>query len=154
MAFTYALPVLCAFFAIIFKMRLTFSDSLLAALGILAAALITAFSQLAVWRQSLTAEGSTKKMAHEPERWLLDTSVSHLLAGAYSAIIACVLIVLTKAVTIPPDFPWLLHEVGCGLIILVTVHVVASLALALPGLYDSYVQLNNVDPLLNGQNKE
>lgn len=128
---------------------LALDDTLLAALAILAGALITAFSLLASWRNSVKAktQGSDD---YAPERWLLDASSAHLLAGAYSSIIASLIVMLTKAISIF-SAPWIM-VVGNSLAIGFSSHVTMSLLIALPSLYAAYVQLNDVDPFLNGQN--
>lgn len=148
--FTYLLPIGIGVTSFTRDATLNFADSLLTMLGILAAALITAFSQLASWRKQLTDEGDSKILAHSPERWLIDSSVSHIIAGAYSSVIACILIITSMAITIPDSwtFPHI-HSLGSALITLMTSHTIVSLLLALPGLYSAYIQLNKIDDSLN-----
>lgn len=128
---------------------LPIEDPLLASLAILSGALITAFTLLASWRNSVSAktQGSTDYAA---ERWLLDTSSAHLLAGAYSSIIASVMVMLFKALNLL-NMSWI-TVIGTSLEIGISSHVVMSLLIALPSLYAAYVQLNDVDPILNGHN--
>lgn len=128
---------------------LSVDDALLASLAILSAALITAFSLLASWRNSVS-EQSQGAHNHARNRWLLDTASAHLLAGAYSSIIASIVVILTKAFGLL-NCP-LVEAIGNSVAIGVSSHVAMSLLVALPSLYAAYVQLNDVDPFLNGQN--
>lgn len=148
----YAVPVGAGVAAYAFDLKLSFGDALIAVMGILAGALIAAFSQLANWRQVFRDNGG---MGTSPERWLLDSSISHILAGAYSAIVASILTLLSMAVELPqwPSLsPWI-HRIGCVMVALFSVHVVMSILVALPNLYSAYVQINHVPKELNGQDR-
>jgi hypothetical protein len=124
------------------------SDPLLASLAILAGALITAFSLLASWR-TLISEHAQGSRDYSPERWLLDTSCAHLLSGAYTSIITAVIIILGRATEAFNSS--VCRLISDSLALGLCTHVVMSLVIALPGLYAAYVQLNDVDPVLNGQ---
>lgn len=128
---------------------LSIDDSLLASLAILSAALITAFSLLASWRNSVS-EQFQGAHDHARKRWLLDTASAHLLAGAYSSVIASIVVILTKALNLLNNS--IIEAIGNVIAIGISTHVVMSLLIALPSLYSAYVQLNDVDSFLNGQN--
>lgn len=147
---------LCIYFVPIFMSKnhdfgvkpVAISDTLLASLAILAGALITAFSLLASWRSSVSSANEDFEECG-PERWLLDTSAAHLLAGSYSSIVAAVVAVFTKLLA--PIDNNVVQQICNSLTIGFSAHVVVSLLIALPGLYAAYVQLNDVDDVLNSQ---
>lgn len=144
----YGVPLVLA--ALALPMRIHFSsDTLLAMLGILAGALISAFGQLASWRDSIKGTKRTDD-ANRPERWLLDSAASHILAGAYSSVCAAVLVLLSMVITLPNILPAWAHGIGTMAILLFSSHVATSILVALPALYSAYVQLNDVPGILNG----
>lgn len=100
----------------------------------------------------VTKENPKDDDAHRPERWLLDSSASHILAGAYSAIFAVILTIVGMIVTLPdtPAIPEWSHHVCTALILLFSSHVATSVLVSLPALYSAYVQVNEVPPALNG----
>lgn len=148
----YALPCCTVIATFMFGLNIDSSDTLLSMLGILAGALIAAVGQLAAWRESICKENPKDDDAHRPERWLLDSSVSHILAGAYSAIFAVILTIVGMIVTLPdtPAIPEWSHHVCTALILLFSSHVATSVLVSLPALYSAYVQVNEVPPALNG----
>lgn len=144
----YGLPlfvgVLDAILLIAFKVSLSesFKNSMLSALGIIAGALIAAFSQVATWRDKLSAVQEKKENAERPDRWLVDCSAAHLIAGACSALMACVLIILSLLVApISLMSDWIKGALDVGICV-VLMHVVVSLYVALPGFYAAYIQVN------------
>lgn len=102
--------------------------------------------------ESIRKENPKDDDAHRPERWLLDSSASHILAGAYSAIFAVILTIVGMIVTLPdtPAIPEWSHHVCTALILLFSSHVATSVLVSLPALYSAYVQVNEVPPALNG----
>lgn len=147
----YFVPFSLAGGALIMRPRFS-PDTLLAMLGILAGALITAFGQLASWRETIT-EKDKDGDAHRPERWLLDSVTAHILAGAYSSVIAAVLTLLSVVITLPQTLPAWTHGIGTATILLLSSHVTTSILVALPALYSAYVQLNDVPGILNGNDR-
>ncbi|WP_152600288.1 hypothetical protein [Bifidobacterium callitrichos] len=147
---TYFIPIACGVVSAMLNYHLASADSLLSMLGILAGALIAAFAQLASWREKFS-EHWTKDRAHKPERWLLDAAIAHLLAGAYSSVVASLLVIVSLIVNLPTYFPAITHSICSALIIVLGIHVVVSLLTSLPKMYAAYVQLNHVSQLLNGQ---
>ncbi len=146
----YVVPPSAGIAAYVLKFQLDFGDTLIAVMGILAGALIATFSQLANWRQLFKTDN---EIGTSPERWLLDSSIAHILAGAYSAVLVSIITLVAMAVQLPalPSLsPWI-HRVGSVVIVLLSAHVAVSILVALPNLYSAYVQINQVDPLLNGQ---
>ncbi|MBI0151255.1 hypothetical protein [Bifidobacterium sp. M0353] len=148
----YIVPLSAGIAAYVLRLQLNFGDTLIAVMGILAGALIATFSQLANWRQIFKAD---KGLGTSAERWLLDSSIAHILAGAYSAVLVSIITLIAMAVQLPalPCLsPWI-HRVGSVVIVLLSAHVAVSILMALPNLYSAYVQINDVIPLLNGRDK-
>lgn len=146
----YILPISSGVAAYICALKVNFGDTLIAVMGVLAGALIAAFSQLANWRQLFTGDDG---LGSSPERWLLDCSIAHILAGAYSAILVAIFTLLSMVIELP-ELPWFspwVHRIGCVVITVLSTHVVMSILMALPNLYSAYVQINHVPPVLNGQ---
>lgn len=107
-------------------------------LAVIANMLMVAFNRLAVWRQTLAKDKSGK---YDADKWLIDATVAHVLAAVSSAIIACVLLCVpvTRAVQ--------------GFASMFATHTTISLLFVLSALYAAYVQVNRVDPRVNGNDR-
>ena len=145
----YGLPLLAGVLDVILlitcKVSLSesFKNSILSALGIVAGALIAAFTQVATWRDKLSAVQEKKKNAERPDRWLVDCSAAHLIAGACSALMTCVLVILSLLLApISLISHWVKGALDVGICV-VLMHVLVSLYVALPGFYAAYIQVNH-----------
>ncbi|MGL4940754.1 MAG: hypothetical protein ACRC44_05295 [Bifidobacterium asteroides] len=146
----YIVPLSAGIAAHLLRLHFDFCDTLIAVMGILAGALITTFSQLANWRQIFKAD---KGLGTSTERWLFDSSIAHILAGAYSAVLVSVITLIAMVVQLPVSpylSPWI-HRVGSVIIVLLSVHVAVSILMALRNLYPEHARINDVIPLLNEQ---
>lgn len=129
------------------------SEGLLASMGVLASALIASFALLASWRSGfpvLPDDTSDRKILDlKGNKWLVDSSSTHMLAGAYSAI--CSSIVAAELACFESIQPHGMTVIAYSLAIALASHVAASLLIALPGLYAAYTELNDVQTALDGQ---
>lgn len=128
------------------------ADGILSSMGVLAAALIASFSLLASWRggmQSAREETrSSTARAEDGDLWLLDSSSAHMLAGAYSSVLASVIAMIL--VIFEQDLPYWIDSISYAFTLLLVTHVTMSLIISLPGLYAAYMSINNVRAALNG----
>lgn len=128
------------------------ADGILSSMGVLAAALVASFSLLASWRGGMQSTGkeikSSTTRAEDSDLWLLDSSSAHMLAGAYSSVIASVIAMIL--VIFEGDMLCWINNIAYAFTLLLVTHVTMSLIMSLPGLYGAYMSINNVRAALNG----
>ncbi|WP_104129617.1 hypothetical protein [Cryobacterium sp. N21] len=136
------------FCSLYFSWDIVSSDGLIAGIAIFAGGFLAAFTHLSSVRQVLDARHSTLGAAEAPERDLVDIAVTRLLgATLVSATTAAILVVGTS---IAPDEEG--HVVG---VFAAATWAGSTLSLilffsAVPALYSAYLQMNRVDPGLDG----
>lgn len=137
--------------SLVFGWTIKSSDGLIAGIAIFAGGFLTAFTHLSGVRQTLDARHAWQGAAERPERDLVDISVTRLLGATLaSAATAAILVVGTSVAT--DD-----HDRVMGVFAAVTwAGSALSLVLffsAVPSLYSAYVQMNSVDPGLDGSRR-
>lgn len=127
------------------------SDGLIAGISIFAGGFLAAFTHLSTVRQTLDDRHAQQGAAERPERDLIDIAVTRLLgATLVSAATAAVLVVGTSTATDEEG-----HVVG-GFAAATWAGSALSLVLfvsAVSALYSAYLQMNKVDPGLDGSRR-
>lgn len=137
--------------SLVFGWTVKSSDGLIAGIAIFAGGFLTAFTHLSGVRRTLDARHDQQGAAERPERDLVDIAVTRLLgATLVSAATAAVLVVGTSVATDDQD-----RVMG---VFAATTWAGSALSLmlffsAVPALYSAYVQMNVVDPGLDGSRR-
>jgi hypothetical protein len=139
---------------------------LLAGVALLAGALIGSFGTMTTLRLKIAELGGPDDEGLEPERDLLDESVSHVLLAALVAATDAVALVIgtntaatapivgvTKAAAAASTAPGTVTGFWASAAIALSAYLFLIFVMLLPRLYAAYVQLNNVRDGLNGQNR-
>jgi len=141
----FAFPLALGIYMQITKACLADPGSILAVLGLLAGALLAAFSQLSSWRSVLSARAD---LSEKRDRDHLDETAAQLLVASYMSATAAGFLVLGTNVTASPTgalgTPWSAIVGALG------AHVLVVFLIAVPRLYSAYVNLNAVRDELNG----
>ncbi|MFD4420267.1 hypothetical protein ACFWN7_02040 [Agromyces sp. NPDC058484] len=134
-----------------FRWTIRSTDGLIAGIAIFAGGFLAAFTHLSTVRQTLGERHAQQGAAERPERDLVDIAVTRLLgATLVSAATAAVLVVGTSAAANDEG------EVVGGFAAATWAGAALSLALftsAVSALYSAYLQMNRVDPDLDGSRR-
>lgn len=154
MVTVYGIPLAVSIFSYCNEFNLDISNILLTVLGIIAGALLALFAQLAAWRQTFDDKKHKNKRIYNAERWLIDSSVSHVLAASFSAVISCIVLIIAFFLSkLQITYSVQLVRICNSLAVLFSIHTLLTLLLVMPALYSAYVQVNDVSPQLNGNDK-
>ncbi len=128
------------------------SDGLIAGLSIFAGGFLAAFTHLATVRQTLEGRHAQQGEAESPERNLVDIAVTRLLGGAslLSASTVAVLVVGTSAAA--NDKGEIVGAFAAATWVGATLSLILFVS-AVSTLYSAYVQMNRVDPDLDGSRR-
>lgn len=148
MVLVLAAIVVCS---LVFGWTIQSSDGLIAGIAIFAGGFLTAFTHLSGVRRTLDARQPQQGAAESPERDLVDISITRLLgATLVSAATAAVLVVGTSVAT--DDQGRVVGAFAAATWAGSALSLVLFFS-AVPALYSAYVQMNSVDPGLDGSRK-
>lgn len=137
--------------SLVFGWTIRSSDGLIAGIAIFAGGFLTAFTHLSAVRRTLDARHAQQEAAERPERDLVDIAVTRLLgATLVSATTAAVLVVGTSVATDDQDRVMGLFAAATWAGSALSLMLFFS---AVPALYSAYVQMNVVDPGLDGSRR-
>lgn len=137
--------------SLVFGWTIRSSDGLIAGIAIFAGGFLTAFTHLSGVRRTLDARHGQQGGAESPERDLVDISVTRLLgATLVSAATAAVLVVGTSVAT---DDEGRVTGVFAAATWAGSALSLVLFFSAVPALYSAYVQMNTVDPGLDGSRR-
>lgn len=143
-----AAVVICS---LLFDWTIASSDGLIAGISIFAGGFLAAFTHLSTVRQALDDRHAQQGLAERPERDLIDIAVTRLLgATLVSAATAALLVVGTSTSTNDKG-----HVIGA---FAAATWAGAALSLvlfvsAVSALYSAYLQMNRVDPGIDGSRR-
>lgn len=140
-----AAMVVCS---LVFGWTIRSSDGLIAGIAIFAGGFLTAFTHLSGVRRTLDARHGQQGAAEHPERDLVDVAVTRLLgATLVSAATAAILVVGTSVAV---DDQGRVMGVFAAATWAGSALSLVLFFSAVPALYSAYVQMNAVDPDLDG----
>lgn len=122
--------------------------SILSALSLFAAGLLTAFTYLATWRDRLTERAEYLPDAEALHRDHLDETVTHLVAAAYVSILAAIALVI--GMNTRPEDEDALEGLAAAVPTTLGAYVAILILIALPRLYYTYTSINHVRRELSG----
>ena len=145
MVLVLAAIVVCS---LVFGWTIRSSDGLIAGIAIFAGGFLTAFTHLSGVRRTLDARHGQQGAAERPERDLVDVAVTRLLgATLVSAATAAILVVGTSVAV---DDQGRVMGVFAAATWAGSALSLVLFFSAVPALYSAYVQMNAVDPDLDG----
>lgn len=145
MVLVLAAIVVCS---LVFGWTIRSSDGLIAGIAIFAGGFLTAFTHLSGVRRTLDARHGQQGAAERPERDLVDVAVTRLLgATLVSAATAAILVVGTSVAV---DDQGRVMGVFAAATWAGSALSLVLFFSAVPALYSAYVQINAVDPDLDG----
>lgn len=148
-----AVPIAVAVLAVAFNASLGAPDGLLTALAFLIGAGLTMFSQVAIWRERLTARN--KKIDGVASR-ALDEAIAHILATTLAAILAAAVLVLADYIRVPLIADSVVGEAGrrisAGLVLGLLTYIAITLWIVVNLLWDGYRRANPRIQAQSGEN--
>lgn len=122
-------------------------DGVLAAAGILLAAFLMSFTQIAIWRERLTARRLERAQADVHQRDSLDEATAHLMMAMYACVALTVDVVIGKNfATDKGDLSGVTAAIASAL----GTYLVLLLLIIIPKLYSAYAQVNELDDEMSG----
>lgn len=151
----YVLPVAVGLWTgLCLNVKLTAPSDLLAGISLLTGGLLAFFTQVASWRDRLSARRSSHEHADAARRDGLDESVAHILVAIYAAVVLVVLLaVASNVANTPSGSKGGAPEVNTPLSALIIgfgSYLLLLLLIVLPALWDSYSTHNSVPRHMGG----
>lgn len=149
--FIVALPVAAGVAIVVFGGTLAAPGSLLAGAALLAGGFLAAFGQISNLRVRLTDRARDFRDAEAIDRDSLDETAAHLLVASFTSGVTALALVL--AMNFGAGTNGAVGGVWAGIVVVPATYVLLVFIIAIPRLYNAYVNINQVRDELSGTHR-